>query len=75
MRKSPQSVRFSELERVCEHFFGEPRQRATSHSVYKMPWAGDPRVNIQRAKGGKTKTYQVRQVLDAIDRKRELESD
>jgi len=33
----------------------------------KMPWPGDPRVNIQDA-GGKAKAYQVRQVLQAIDK-------
>ncbi len=38
-----------------------------------MPWEGDPRVNIQSAKGI-AKAYQVRQVLKAIERlKRENE--
>ena len=38
-----------------------------------MPWEGDPRVNIQNAKGI-AKAYQVRQVLKAIERlKRENE--
>jgi len=32
-----------------------------------MPWAGDPRVNIQNNKG-MAKPYQVKQVLKAIDR-------
>jgi hypothetical protein len=32
-----------------------------------MPWAGDPRVNIQNSRG-KAKAYQVRQVLLAVDR-------
>jgi hypothetical protein len=45
-----------------------PRQDGTSHKVYKTPWQGDPRVNIQRGKNGNAKTYQVRQVLDAIAR-------
>ncbi len=36
-------------------------------SVFKMPWPGDPRVNIQSDKG-KAKVYQVRQVLAAIDK-------
>jgi len=31
-----------------------------------MPWAGNPRVNIQSFKG-QAKPYQVRQVLAAID--------
>ncbi len=36
--------------------------------VFRMPWPGNPRVNIQR-KGAKAKAYQVRQVLAAIDKK------
>ncbi len=67
MRNSPQDVRFSDLCRVCDQFFGEPRQRSTSHRVYKTPWQGDPRVNIQNRKG-MAKAYQVRQVLQAIER-------
>jgi len=39
----------------------------TSHAVFKTPWAGDPRINIQEDKG-KAKAYQVRQVLLAIDK-------
>jgi hypothetical protein len=35
-----------------------------------MPWPGDPRVNIQNAKG-KAKPYQVRQVLKAIAKLKE----
>lgn len=68
MKKSPQNVGFSELALVCCHFFGEPRNKGTSHHVYKTPWQGDPRVNIQKSKGGKAKAYQVKQVLAAIER-------
>ncbi len=78
MRRSPQSVRFDDLARVCADNFGEPRQDGTSHKVYKTPWQGDPRVNIQRGKDGKAKAYQVRQVLDAIARleaERNMEGD
>ena len=32
-----------------------------------MPWAGNPRVNIQNF-SGQAKPYQVRQVLAAIDK-------
>ncbi len=67
LRAAPQNVRFRELAQVCEHYFGKPRQLGTSHQVYKTPWPGDPRVNIQAARG-KAKTYQVRQVLRAIAR-------
>lgn len=68
MRHAPQNVRFAELAQVCERYFGKPRQHGTSHRVYRTPWSGDPRVNIQRGKAGKAKTYQVRQVLAAIDK-------
>ena len=67
MRRSPTNIRFSDLEKVCEHYFGSSRQRG-SHLVYKTPWPGDPRVNIQKGKGGKAKTYQVKQVLEAIEK-------
>lgn len=68
MRSSPQNLAYNDLLTVCEHHFGQPRQSGTSHAVFKMPWAGDPRVNIQNNKG-KAKAYQVRQVLAAIDKK------
>lgn len=67
MRREPTNVRFADLRKVCESYFGEPRQNGTSHLIFKMPWAGDPRVNIQDT-GGKAKSYQVRQVLQAIDK-------
>lgn len=67
MQRNPAGVRFSDLAKVCNHFFGEPRQAGTSHRVYRTPWPGDPRVNIQSNKG-RAKTYQVRQVLQAIEK-------
>lgn len=68
MRRNPQNIDFNDLRKVCDHYFGEPRQSGSSHAVYKTPWPGDPRVNIQNDKG-KAKAYQVRQVLKAIDKK------
>ena len=67
MRRSPESIRFADLCRVCDHYFGPSRQPGSSHRVYRTPWQGDPRVNIQNAKG-MAKAYQVRQVLAAIGR-------
>lgn len=67
---SPQNVKFSELTKVCDALFGKARQSGTSHRVYKTPWHGDPRVNIQNDKG-KAKPYQVKQVLRAIEKIKE----
>jgi hypothetical protein len=67
MRNEPANVSFSDLKKVCQNHFGPPRQDGSSHAIFKTPWAGDPRVNIQNAKG-KAKPYQVKQVLEAIDK-------
>lgn len=67
MKENPKDVRFSDLCKVCDSYFGKARQGGSSHRVYKTPWQGDPRVNIQNDKG-KAKMYQVKQVLRAIKR-------
>jgi hypothetical protein len=67
MTQNPKGIRFSDLCKVCDHFFGEPRQSTGSHRVYKTPWQGDPRINIQNDKG-KSKSYQVKQVLLALEK-------
>jgi hypothetical protein len=66
MKQNPKGIRFADLCKVCEHYFGEARQTGSSHRVYKTPWQGDPRVNIQNDKG-MAKAYQVKQVLKAIE--------
>ncbi|MEH2373158.1 toxin HicA [Nostoc sp.] len=72
LKKNPQNVNFTDLMKVCNHYFGEPRQQGTSHCVYKMPWSGDPRINIQE-KNGKAKDYQVKQVIEAIEKLEAIE--
>ena len=67
MRQNPKGVPFADLCKVCDTYFGKARQSGSSHRVYKTPWQGDPRVNIQNA-SGKAKPYQVRQVLAAVER-------
>lgn len=67
MRNAPANVRYTDLCKVCDHYFGKARQDSGSHRIYKTPWHGDPRVNIQGDKG-KAKAYQVRQVLKAIEK-------
>ena len=70
MRGNPRNVRFDDLRKICDRYFGEPR-KSGSHLVYQTPWLGDPIVNIQ-ARGGMAKAYQVRQVLKAIDKLEEI---
>jgi hypothetical protein len=65
--RNPRGVRFHDLCQVCDFFFGKARQRGSSHRIYRTPWPGDPRVNIQNDKG-MAKAYQVKQVLKAIKR-------
>ena len=72
LRNNPSGVRFADLTRVCDEYFGEPRQKGTSHRIYRTPWPGDPRVNIQNAKG-MAKPYQVRQVIRAIEKLEDME--
>jgi hypothetical protein len=57
----------SDLSKGCIYYFGQARQKDGSHHVYKTPWQGDPRINIQNYKG-KAKAYQVKQVLLAIEK-------
>ena len=59
MRCESANVGFNDLKKVCQTYFGKPRQDGSSHAVFKTPWPGDPRVNIQNA-NGKAKPYQVR---------------
>ena len=67
MRQNSGDLRFKELCKVCDFYFGKARQTGSSHRIYKTPWQGDPRVNIQNNKG-RAKAYQVKQVLKAIER-------
>jgi len=67
MRNNPKAVSYHDLYKVCEAWFGKPRQSGSSHTIFKTPWPGDPRINIQNDRG-KAKPYQIRQVLAAIDK-------
>ena len=67
LHRNPKGVRFTDLAKVCDKYFGQPRQQRTSHRIYRTPWPGDPRVNRQNDKG-MAKAYQVRQVINAIEK-------
>lgn len=73
LRNNPKGVRFAELAKICDYYFVvRLRQSGSSHRVYRTPWPGDPRVNIQNDKG-MAKPYQVRQVIRAIENLKSLE--
>jgi len=74
MRREPANVRFGDLKKVCEQYSGKPRQTGTRHAVFRTPWAGDPRINIQDSKG-KAKVYQVRQELLAIEKLEDIRNE
>jgi hypothetical protein len=74
MRREPTNVRFNNLKSLCEKLFGKPRQSSSSHAIFKTPWIGDPRINIQNEKG-KAKAYQVRQVLQAIEKLEDMQNE
>ena len=72
LRNNPKGVRFVDLVKVCDEYFGKPRQKGTSHRIYRTPWPGDPRVNIQNIRG-MAKPYQVRQVIRAIEKLEDMQ--
>ena len=44
---NPENVKFDYLIKLCTNYFGSPRING-SHHIFKTPWQGDPRINIQR---------------------------
>lgn len=58
------NVKFQDLLNICKKYFGEPRIKG-SHHIFKTPWEGDPRINLQKD-GNMAKPYQVKSVIQAI---------
>ncbi len=71
LEREVNSTRFDYLVRVCQEYFGNPRFKG-SHQIFKTPWPGDPRINLQKVKG-KAKPYQVKQVIAALRKLQEAE--
>jgi len=63
---SPKNVKFDDLLKICTEYFGNPRIKG-SHHIFKMPWKGDPRINIQK-EGKMAKPYQAKLVLKALEK-------
>jgi hypothetical protein len=74
LESTKKNTRFDYLARVCQEYFGNPRFKG-SHQIYKTPWPGDPRINLQRDEKdkGKAKPYQVKQVIAALRKLQEME--
>ncbi len=66
---NPRNVKFKDLLTICKKYFGEPRIKG-SHHIFKTPWPGDPRINIQKD-GSMAKPYQVKAVVLAIEKLKE----
>ena len=64
------NLRFNRLLRILTKAFGDPRISG-SHHIFKTPWPGDPRINVQK-QGSKVKPYQRKQVLQALHALSEL---
>ena len=64
--ENPQNVLFADLLKICKKYFGKPRTRG-SHYIFKTPWKGDPRINLQRV-DKMAKFYQVKDVKKAIEK-------
>jgi len=74
LSKNPKNVKFNDLFNICKKYFPEYRNNGTSHFNFKTYWQGDPRINIQRDKNSKmAKPYQVRQIIKALEKLKELE--
>ncbi|MGZ3769321.1 MAG: toxin HicA [Bdellovibrio sp.] len=68
--ENPKNVKFADLLKICRDFFGEPRING-SHHVFKVPWQGEPWVNLQKD-GKMAKDYQVKQVKKALSKLEEM---
>jgi len=60
------NVKFDDLRKICTKYFGNPRIKG-SHHIFKTPWRGDPRINIQK-EGKMAKPYQIKLVLKALEK-------
>ncbi len=71
LKRQRNNIRFADLARVCQEHFGRERIKG-SHHIFKTPWKGDPRLNLQKVQGN-AKPYQVEQVIDALEKKLEMD--
>ena len=73
--ENEKNIRFNRLMTITENCFGKSRNKGSSHHPFKVPWQGEPRINLQKGKGGKAKPYQVRQVRLALIKLKEIQKE
>ncbi len=66
LTQKEKSLNFSRLKGICESLFGTPRVSG-SHHIFATGLDDPPTVNIQSRKG-KAKSYQIRQVRQALEK-------
>ena len=74
LKNSSKQIRFTQLLKICQNFFGKYRTTG-SHHIFKTPWQGDPRINLQKTKGNFAKPYQVQQVLRSLRKLKATQED
>ena len=60
------NTKFDDLRKICTKYFGNSGIKG-SHHIFKTPWRGDHRINIQK-EGKMAKPYQVKLVLKALEK-------
>lgn len=74
LSSNPSNIKFDDLFNICKRYFPDYRNSGSSHFIFKTPWPGDPRINIQRDSNNKkmAKSYQVRQVNAALEKLKQI---
>lgn len=73
MLEKSKNIKFKDLLKICIKSFGKPRI-VGSHHIFKMPWAGNPRINLQKD-GNMAKQYQIRDVIEALKKLEEFKNE
>ncbi len=67
LERSLKNTKFDRLVVILKKHFEARATKGTSHVLFKVPWSGDPLINVQPTKGqSQAKQYQVEQVLKAL---------
>jgi hypothetical protein len=73
--ENEKNIRFNRLMTITEIFFGKSKNQGSSNHPFKVPWQGEPRINLQKGKDGKAKPYQVKQVRLALIKLKEIQEE